>query len=95
MVQGQVRHALYRDRVKRYQMDKDVVQSIKSWFKKIEEEGGKTMLNVNVHSTGFAFGWCSSFQLKVRRFMLKTKKDELSLLIIWMRKLLDLSFVVS
>ncbi|KAG0075164.1 hypothetical protein BGZ93_004301, partial [Podila epicladia] len=27
-------------------MDKDVVQSVKSWFKKIEEEGGKTMFNV-------------------------------------------------
>lgn len=56
-------------------MDEDVVQSIKSWFKKIEEEGGKTMFNVNVHSTGFAYGWSTSFQLKVRRFMQKTKKE--------------------
>ncbi|KAG0059229.1 hypothetical protein BGZ92_006986, partial [Podila epicladia] len=65
IVQDKVRYALYRDRVKRYRMDEDVVQSVKSWFKKIEEEGGKTMFKVNVHSTGFACGWCTSFQLKV------------------------------
>ncbi|KAF9367472.1 hypothetical protein BGX21_007373 [Mortierella sp. AD011] len=46
-------------------MDDDVVRSVKSWFKKNEEEGGKTMFNEDVHSAGFAYGWCTSFQLKV------------------------------
>ncbi|KAI8595199.1 hypothetical protein EDD21DRAFT_420903, partial [Dissophora ornata] len=65
IVQDEVRYALFKDRVIRYLMDEDVVKSVKSWFKKIEEEGGKTMFNADVYSTGFAYGWCTSFQLKL------------------------------
>jgi hypothetical protein len=48
-----------------YQKDKDVVKSVKLWFKEIEDKGGKTMFVEDATLTGFAYGWCTKFQLKV------------------------------
>ncbi|KAF9137410.1 hypothetical protein BG015_002733, partial [Linnemannia schmuckeri] len=48
-----------------YQKDKDVVKSVKLWFKEIENKGGKTMFVEDATVTGFAYGWFTKFQLKV------------------------------
>ncbi|KAF9536156.1 hypothetical protein EC957_012347, partial [Mortierella hygrophila] len=37
-----------------YQKDKDVVKSVKLWFKEIEDKGGKTMFVEDATLTGFA-----------------------------------------
>ncbi|KAG0351455.1 hypothetical protein BGZ54_003249, partial [Gamsiella multidivaricata] len=34
------------------------------WFKEIEDKGGKTMFIEDATLTGFAYGWCTKFQLK-------------------------------
>jgi hypothetical protein len=60
-----VRQALYRKKRMDYQKDKDVVKSVKLWFKEIEDKGGKTMFVEDATLTGFAYGWCTKFQLKV------------------------------
>jgi hypothetical protein len=64
-----VRDALYRERMKRSQKSPDVVKSVEIWFKDITEKGGKTLF-LPSHSDGFLFGWCSAFQLKVKRLHL-------------------------
>jgi len=60
-----VRQAFYRKKRMGYQKDKDVVKSVKLWFKEIEDKGGKTMFVEDATLTGFAYGWCTKFQLKV------------------------------
>lgn len=60
-----VRQALYRKKIMEYQKDKDVVKSVKLWFKDIEDKGGKTMFVEDATLTGFAYGWCTKFQRKV------------------------------
>jgi hypothetical protein len=60
-----VRQALYQKKIAEHQKDKDVAKSVKLWFKEIEDKGGKTMFVDDATLTGFAYGWCTKFQLKV------------------------------
>ncbi|KAI8594710.1 hypothetical protein EDD21DRAFT_421400 [Dissophora ornata] len=61
-----IRQVFSRKNRMSYQKDKDVVRSVKLWFREIEGKGGKTMFVEDATLTGFAYGWCTKFQLMVK-----------------------------
>lgn len=82
---GHVRQILSRKKRMEYQKDKCVAKSVKLWFKEIEDKGGKTMFVEDSALTGFEYGWCTNFQLKVNhvaadsiRFGFSSMYDHLS-----------------
>lgn len=60
-----VRHAVYRHRLKGFQKDSDVLKSVNLWFNEITASGGETLSLTQFHD-GFVFGWSTAFQLHVR-----------------------------
>jgi hypothetical protein len=64
-----VRTALKSNRLAKSQKDKDVHKSIKYWVKHIQNAKGKAFFDsaLTTHADDFLLGWCTSFQLEVRK----------------------------